>query len=117
MAAPMKMCSDWCGRVDDLQAWSSPATASAPPHRDVPTALAWRKASTLRSTPGPLPYHMPNTPSNFGSACSSICWLPDTEVAASSSLTAGLKRTLWRSSPANGEPRYPETNPAVLRPC
>ena len=25
--------------------------------------LMWRKASPVRSTPGPLPYHMPNTPS------------------------------------------------------
>ena len=29
--APMNMCSDWWGSVEDLQAWSSPATASTPP--------------------------------------------------------------------------------------
>ena len=63
MDAPMKLCSVWWGRVEDLQAWSSPATAKTPPCREAPKALAWRSASMLRSTPGPLPYHKLNTPS------------------------------------------------------
>ena len=52
--------------------------------------LACLKTSLQRSTPGPLPYQMPNTPSNFfcfGFSASSC--VPQTAVAASSSLTPG----------------------------
>jgi hypothetical protein len=59
----LKTCSVWCGSVEDLAAWSSPAIASTPPYFELPAALAWRKTSPQRSTPGPLPYHMANTPS------------------------------------------------------
>ena len=66
------------------------ATASTPPCRAVPAMLACLKTSALRSTPGPLPYQMPNTPSYF-LLCGyrSSCWVPHTAVAASSSLTPG----------------------------
>src|SRR5919107_3649542 len=49
--------------VEDLQEGSSPASASTPPLGAVPAELACRSASPLRSTPGPLPYQMPKTPS------------------------------------------------------
>ena len=45
--------------------WSSPAIAITPPCFAVPAMLACLKTSEQRSTPGPLPYQMPNTPSNF----------------------------------------------------
>src|SRR4051794_34983405 len=51
--------------VEDLQEGSSPASASTPPRGAVPALLAWRSTSPLRSTPGPLPYQMPKTPSYF----------------------------------------------------
>ena len=57
------MWSLWCGSDDDLAPWSSPTTTSTPPWRDVPAALACLNTSTQRSAPGPLPCHMPNTPS------------------------------------------------------
>ena len=63
MEAAIMDCSDWWGRVDDLQAWSSPKTAKTPPFGDVPTRFACFRASTLRSTPGPFPYHIEKTPS------------------------------------------------------
>src|SRR5258705_12198496 len=63
MPASMKAYSDWCGRVEDLQAWSSPASSSTPPWRLEPAALPCLNTSPERSTPGPLPYHMANTPS------------------------------------------------------
>ena len=43
--------------------WSSPISAMTPPCGEVPARLAWRNTSPLRSTPGPLPYQSPNTPS------------------------------------------------------
>ena len=46
---------------------SSPTAMITPPLGDVPQRLACRRASPERSTPGPLLYHMPKTPSNFGS--------------------------------------------------
>ncbi len=51
--------SDPCGRVELRQAWSSAASASTPPNGEVPAALPCLNTSPLRSTPGPLPYHMP----------------------------------------------------------
>ena len=54
-----KAYSDWDGRVEDLQVWSSPATARTPPLGQTPAKLACLKASPVRSTPGALPYHMP----------------------------------------------------------
>jgi hypothetical protein len=47
-----------CGSVELRQAWSSAASASTPPWREVPAALPCLNTSPLRSTPGPLPYHM-----------------------------------------------------------
>ena len=52
----------WWQVVEDSHVWSSPNSARTPPNLEVPARLAWRRASPLRSTPGPLPYHMPNTP-------------------------------------------------------
>jgi hypothetical protein len=57
------MWSLWCAAVLLLATWSSPATAITPPWRAVPAMLACLKTSEQRSTPGPLPYQMPNTPS------------------------------------------------------
>ena len=54
--------------------------------------MAWRNTSPVRSTPGPLPYHMPNTPSNLPSPRSSACCEPHTAVAARSSLMPPWKR-------------------------
>ena len=51
--------------------------------------LATRRAE--RSTPGPLPYQMPNTPSTLAPGNSPTCWLPHTAVAARSSLSPGWK--------------------------
>ena len=61
--AEARLCSLWCGSVDDTAPWSSPTSSSTPPWRSVPAALAWRITSIERSTPGLLPYHMENTPS------------------------------------------------------
>ena len=58
-----KACSDWPARVEDAAPWSSPTSASTPPWGAVPAELAWRMASIERSSPGALPYQMPNTPS------------------------------------------------------
>jgi hypothetical protein len=88
------MCSLWCGSVDDLAAWSSPASTSTPPCFDVPAALACLNTSPQRSTPGPLPYHMPNTPSYLRAGSAFTCCEPQTAVAASSSFTPGWKR--WK---------------------
>ena len=61
----LKMWSLWCAAVELLLMWSSPATATTPPCLAVPAILACLNTSELRSTPGPLPYQMPNTPSYF----------------------------------------------------
>ncbi len=50
------------GMVELLQAGSSPPSASAAPWVEVPMYWPWRKASPVRSMPGPLPYQMPVTP-------------------------------------------------------
>ena len=89
-----KLNSDWCAVVDDSAVWSSPISASTPPYFEVPAKLAWRNASPERSTPGPLPYQMPNTPSYLPSPRSSACCEPHSAVAARSSLIAGLEQTL-----------------------
>src|ERR1700676_2112193 len=59
----MRAWSDGCGTVEDLAPWSSPARHSTPPFFAEPAALPWRNTSPQRSTPGPLPYQMPTTPS------------------------------------------------------
>jgi hypothetical protein len=74
----LKMWSLWCAAVELLEMWSSPATAITPPQGVVPAMLACLKTSEQRSTPGPLPYQMPNTPSYLllpGGAKPS-CWVP-----------------------------------------
>ncbi len=49
---------------------------------DVPAMLACLKTSIERSTPGPLPYQMPNTPSYLALSLNrSSCWVPQTAVA------------------------------------
>src|SRR6267378_2552360 len=128
MQQALNMCSLWCARVEDLAAWSSPASTSTPPCLDVPAEFACLKTSPQRSTPGPLPYHIANTPSYFASGYRFTCCVPQIEVAARSSLTPGWNLT-WCSSrnfvafqsawsnPPSGEPRYPEMNPAVFRPA
>ncbi len=110
------MCSDWCARVEDLAEWSSPASTSTPPCFDDPAELACLNTSPVRSTPGPLPYHMPNTPSNLASGYMFTCCDPHTEVAARSSLRPAWNTMLCearcffafhsdRSSAPSGEPR------------
>jgi hypothetical protein len=90
----LKMWSLWCAAVLLLATWSSPATAITPPCGAVPAMLACLNTSEQRSTPGPLPYQMPKTPSYFLFAGSnSICCVPHTAVAASSSFTPGWKTT------------------------
>ena len=86
----LKMWSLWCAAVLLFAMWSSPAIAITPPCFEVPAMLACLNTSEQRSTPGPLPYQMPNTPSNlFVSLYRSSCCEPHTAVAASSSLTPG----------------------------
>ena len=51
------------GTVEDFAAGSSPTSISMPPLGWAPYMLAWRIASRARSTPGPLPYQTPVTPS------------------------------------------------------
>ena len=108
--------------------WSSPISASTPPCFEEPAMLAWRKTSPERSTPGPLPYHMPKTPSYLPSPRISACCEPQTAVAASSSLRPGWKTMLGAratSWPGTGSGRgrrsasrdSPETKPAVLSPA
>ena len=63
MPLDLSCSSDWPVRDEDFAAWSSPQSASTPPVGEVPAVLAWCSASALRSTPGVLPYQMPNTPS------------------------------------------------------
>ena len=86
----LKMWSLWCAAVELLAMWSSPAIAITPPCFEVPAMLACLKTSEQRSTPGPLPYQMPKTPSNL-LVCGyrSSCCEPHTAVAASSSFTPG----------------------------
>ena len=90
--------SDWCAVVEDSAVWSSPIRASTPPFFEEPAKLAWRNTSPVRSTPGPLPYHMPNTPSYLPSPRSSACCVPQIAVAARSSLRPVWNRTLCWSS-------------------
>jgi hypothetical protein len=112
----LKMWSDWCGSVDDLAPWSSPASASTPPCGLVPAALACLNTSPQRSTPGPLPYHMAKTPSYFAPSNMLTCCVPQTLVAARSSFNPGWNLMWWRSrcffafhavwsTPPSGEPR------------
>src|SRR5450755_1647214 len=102
--------------VDDLAAWSSPASTRTPPCFDVPAKLACLNTSPQRSTPGPLPYHIENTPSYLAPGYMLTCWLPQIAVAARSSLRPGRN---WicafdrnfsalhsdRSSAPSGDPR------------
>ena len=92
--ASTKWNSDWCAVVEDSAVWSSPISASTPPCFEVPARLAWRKTSPERSTPGPLPYQMPNTPSYLPSPRSSACCEPHSAVAARSSLRPGWNTML-----------------------
>lgn len=89
----LKMWSLWWAAVELLEMWSSPATAITPPNSVVPAMLACLKTSEQRSTPGPLPYQMPKTPSNLLVPCGEKpnCWVPQSAVAASSSFTPGWK--------------------------
>ena len=63
--------------------------ATTPPNSAVPAMLAWRKTSPQRSTPGPLPYQRPKTPSTRPSPCRPTCWEPQSAVAARSSFRPG----------------------------
>src|SRR5205823_14640795 len=83
------MWSDWCAVDEDLAAWSSPASTITPPFLAEPALLACLKTSPQRSTPGPLPYHIENTPSYLASGNRSACCVPQTAVAARSSLMPG----------------------------
>ncbi len=116
MPASIMARSDWWQVVEDSPTWSSPATITTPPRGAVPARLAWRNASPDRSTPGPLPYHRPNTPSTRPSSRSAALCVPHTAVAARSSFSPGWNRMsaafsaaeapcIARSSPPRGEPR------------
>ncbi|MNT34944.1 hypothetical protein D3C72_1709500 [compost metagenome] len=88
------MWSLWCAAVLLLDAWSSPAMAITPPCFAVPAMLACLKTSEQRSTPGPLPYQRPKTPSYFLVwGYRSSCCDPHSAVAASSSFSPGWKTT------------------------
>ena len=65
--------------------------------RVVPAMLACLNTSEQRSTPGPLPYQMPNTPSNLllPLGAKPNCCVPHKAVAANSSLTPGWKTMFW----------------------
>ncbi len=89
MPQALKTWSDWCGSVDDFAEWSSPASTSTPPCFDVPAAFACLNTSPERSTPGPLPYHIANTPSYFACGYMLTCCEPQTDVAARSSFRPG----------------------------
>ena len=116
MQQALRMCSLWCASVEDFAAWSSPASTSTPPCFAVPAEFACLKTSPQRSTPGPLPYHMENTPSYFASGNRFSCCVPQIAVAARSSLTPGwnlmwcvsrcffARHSDW-SRPPSGEPR------------
>ena len=71
--------------------WSSPISASTPPCFEEPAKLAWRKTSPVRSTPGPLPYQSPNTPSYLPSPRSSACCEPHSAVGGQVLVEAGLE--------------------------
>ena len=96
--------SDWCATVEDSAVWSSPISASTPPCFEEPAMLAWRNTSPERSTPGPLPYQTPKTPSYLPSPRSSACCEPQSAVAASSSLRPGWKTMSFASKPLLGAP-------------
>ena len=82
----------------------------------MPALLACLKTSIVRSTPGPLPYQMAKTPSCLAPGKSPTCCVPQSAVAAVSSLTPGWKCTPCfsrngcacqsaRSKLPSGEPR------------
>src|SRR5207342_3103587 len=86
--------SDPCGSVELRQAWSSAANASTPPNFEVPAALPCLNTSPQRSTPGPFPYHMENTPSYFAPGNRLVCCEPQTMVAPRSSFNPGMNSML-----------------------
>ncbi len=63
MPAAISANSLCCGTVEEWHTGSSPTAISTPPRGAVPARFAWCSASPLRSTPGPLPYHIAYTPS------------------------------------------------------
>ena len=79
------------GTVEDLAAGSSPTSSTTPPRGCTPYMAMCRSASVARSTPGPLPYQTPTTPSRPVKPPGSSIWLPQTDVAASSSFRPGWK--------------------------
>ena len=108
--------SEPCGSVELRQAWSSAASASTPPSGEVPAALPCLNTSPQRSTPGPLPYHMANTPSYLAPWNRLVCCVPHTMVAPRSSFRPGVNTTSEaarcflafhssRSKPPSGLPR------------
>ncbi|PKP63025.1 MAG: hypothetical protein CVT86_06275 [Alphaproteobacteria bacterium HGW-Alphaproteobacteria-8] len=85
--------SVWWQVVELSQVWSSPMQTTTPPFGAVPAKLAWRNTSPVRSTPGPLPYHRPNTPSCVPSPRRCACCAPQIAVAARSSFSPGSNTT------------------------
>src|ERR1700678_2575153 len=102
MPTAMNDVSEKLTAVDDFAPWSSLASAIAPPLGEAPVKLAWRRASPDRSTPGPLPYQMPNTPSTVAPGKLLRYCAPQIAVAARSSLRPGRKTMLCclRNGPA-----------------
>src|SRR3954465_4456484 len=97
MPQALRIWSLWWAVEEDLAAWSSPANTSTPPCLAEPALLACLKTSPQRSTPGPLPYHMENTPSYLASLNRLVCCVPQTAVAARSSFIPGWNLTWWAS--------------------
>ncbi len=87
-----------------------------PPCADEPAELACLNTSMVRSTPGPLPYHMPNTPSNLADGYRLTCCEPQTDVAARSSLSPPGRRCRGRTDaswPSTGPGPVPQRRAAV----
>jgi hypothetical protein len=90
------MWSLWCAAVLLLATWSSPATAITPPCGAVPAMLAClntsRAAVHARALAVPDAEHAVEL---LVAGSNSICCVPHTAVAASSSLTPGWNTMFW----------------------
>src|SRR3546814_19928235 len=89
----LKVNSHWWAVVDDLAVWSSPASSSTPPFLELPAMLTCHITSPERSTPGPLAYHMANTPSYVETPKRSSCCVPQMAAAERTHFTPACKPT------------------------
>lgn len=114
----LKMWSLWCAAVELLETWSSPATAITPPSALVPAMLACLNTSEQRSTPGPLPYQRPNTPSYLlvpGGAKPSCC-VPQTAVATSQGTSEAFSTGSQAQYPPQPNSMYDHQAPSRMPP-